>query len=274
MEKLQIPFLIVALIGAGTAFLFYLYSLWFSQITLKKIAKFITIVSLVMITMVIGLRTMVMGALPLTNMFEFGLFFVWAIILVYLIIEQKFAVSASSLFVLPIAILLLIWLLNLDSSIRPAMPALRSNWLVVHVLTAVVAYGAFAISFALSLMYLFQDWLINKKSKNKIISILPSLEILDEISYKITFIGMPFLTIMMVTGAVWAEYTWGSYWSWDPKETWALITWFIYSAYLHVRFLAGWKGRRAAMLSILGFLAVIFTFIGVTYLLPGIHSYA
>lgn len=200
-------------------------------------------------------------------------FFVWAITLVFIVIQYKFDLSVAALFVFPISILLLLFLLNLDVTIRPAMPALRSKWLIIHVLTAVCAYGAFAMSFALSLMYLLKDWLINRNSSGKIARILPKLELLDELSYKVIFLGMPALTIMLVTGAVWAEYSWGRYWSWDPKETWALITWFIYSAYLHIR-LRGWKGKKAAVLSIIGFLAVIFTFLGVSYLLPGIHSYA
>lgn len=139
-------------------------------------------------------------------------------------------------------------------------------------LRRVVAYGSFALSFAVSVAYLlkdkkevdFQSWFSQE---------LPALKVLDEISYKLIFIGLPFLTIMLVTGAVWAEYAWGAFWSWDPKETWALITWLVYAAYLHTRFLKGFKGKRAAWLSVLGFAAVIFTFFGVSYLLPGMHSY-
>jgi cytochrome c-type biogenesis protein CcsB len=219
------------------------------------------------------MRAVLINGLPLRNIFEFGLFFVWAITLVFLIIQYKFDLSVAALFVLPINILLLLFLVNLDVTIRPAMPALRSKWLIIHVLTAVLAYGAFAVSFALSIMYLLKDWVTEKKPSGKLAAVLPKLELLDDLSYKVIFIGMPALTIMLVTGAVWAEYSWGRYWSWDPKETWALITWFIYSAYLHIR-LRGWKGKKAAILSIIGFLAVIFTFLGVSYLLPGIHSYA
>ena len=152
------------------------------------------------------------------------------------------------------------------------MPALRSYWLAVHVSAAVIAYGSFAISFAVSIAYLLKD----KKEvdfHSRLNTQLPALKVLDDISYQLIFVGLPFLTIMLVTGAVWAEYAWGAFWSWDPKETWALITWLVYAAYLHTRFLKGFKGKRAAWLSVLGFVAVIFTFFGVSYLLPGMHSY-
>ena len=127
------------------------------------------------------------------------------------------------------------------------------------------------MSFAVSIAYLIKD----KKQHDDASRVqeLPALKVLDEASYKLIFIGVPFLTIMIVTGAVWAEYAWGSFWSWDPKETWALITWLVYALYLHTRFMKGFKGKRAAWLSVLGFAAVIFTFFGVSYLLPGMHSY-
>lgn len=173
---------------------------------------------------------------------------------------------------LPIVIVLCGWMLNIDMRVMPIAPALRSYWLSFHVSAAVIAYGTFALSFALSIAYLVKENTVKKQVgvEEKAAS---ELKVLDEVSYKMVFIGLPFLTIMLITGAVWAEYAWGSFWSWDPKETWALITWLVYAIYLHARFMKGWKGRRAAVLSILGFAAVIFTFVGVSYLLPGMHSY-
>ena len=273
MENLQTPLLIITLVGYLLAVGLYIVNFFVPKIIVGKLARLITVLSLVFNTLVLVVRTILIGTLPLTNLFEFGLLFSWAIIITYLIVDYKYDLSALGIFALPIAILLLLWLTTIDGSVRPIMPALRSNWLFFHVLTAVLAYGAFALSFALSLMYLLKDWLINKGMENPLIKALPSLELLDEVTYKIIFIGLPFQTIMLVTGAVWAEYSWGSYWSWDPKETWALITWFIYAAYLHVRLMAGWKGKKAAYISILGFMALLFTFIGVSYLLPGAHSY-
>lgn len=273
MENLQTPLLVATLLVYLLAFAFYFLTFIYSKESLKSFARILTLVAFVINTGLLVIRGILISGLPLRNLFEFGLFFVWAIILVFLFIEYKFDLSVAALFVLPIVILLLLFLVNLDVTVRPAMPALRSKWLIIHVLAAVLAYGAFAMSFALSLMYLSKDRLAAKNPNNRLVSILPRLELLDELAYKVIFVGMPALTIMLVTGAVWAEYSWGRYWNWDPKETWALITWFIYSAYLHIR-LRGWKGKKAAVLSIIGFVAVIFTFLGVSYLLPGIHSYA
>ncbi|KUO52814.1 MAG: hypothetical protein APF76_02445 [Desulfitibacter sp. BRH_c19] len=274
MESLQTPIMTISIIGYTLALLIYVLCFILSKAYLKKLARICTIGAFVMTTVLLGIRTVLTGTLPLTNLFEFGLFFVWGIAAVFIIIDYKYDLWTTGIFVLPIAIVLLIWLFTLDTSVRPMMPALRSNWLFVHVLSAAVAYGAFAVSFALSIMYLLKDWLLSQNANNKIIGTLPSLELIDEISYKVVFIGMPFLTIMLVTGAIWAEFSWGSYWSWDPKETWALITWLIYAAYLHVRLMRNWRGKKAAVLSIIGFGAVLFTFLGVSYLLPGIHSYA
>ncbi|KJS23315.1 MAG: hypothetical protein VR72_01920 [Clostridiaceae bacterium BRH_c20a] len=273
MESLQTPFMVALLVAYVLAFMFYFITFIYAKVALKNTAKLLIVLAFVLNTGLLVIRGLLISGLPLRNLFEFGLFFIWAITLVFLFIEYKFDLSVSALFVLPIVILLLLFLVNLDVTVRPAMPALRSKWLIIHVLTAVLAYGAFAISFALSVMYLVKDWLGGENSPNRLASIMPRLELLDELSYKVIFLGMPALTIMLVTGAVWAEYSWGRYWSWDPKETWALVTWFVYSAYLHIR-LRGWKGKKAAIISIVGFMAVIFTFLGVSYLLPGIHSYA
>jgi len=273
MENLQTPFLVALVVAYVLAFSFYFITFIYGKTGLKNPAKLLTIFAFVLNTALLVIRGFLISGLPLRNLFEFGLFFVWTITLVFLFVEFKFDLSVSALFVLPIAILLLLFLVNLDVTVRPAMPALRSKWLIIHVLTAVLAYGAFAMSFALSIMYLVKDGLGGENSPNRLVNIMPRLVLIDELSYKVIFIGMPALTIMLVTGAVWAEYSWGRYWSWDPKETWALVTWFIYSAYLHIR-MRGWKGKKAALLSIVGFLAVIFTFLGVSYLLPGIHSYA
>ncbi|MEW6624341.1 MAG: c-type cytochrome biogenesis protein CcsB [Bacillota bacterium] len=273
MESLQIPVMIITLIVLILSFLLYMVSFLNNRQSLKQTARFTVVAAFILNTILLMKRTVLAGTLPLSNLFEFGLFFVWAVLLVFLVIEYKYEMAGSGIFVLPVAIILLFWLFSHDHAIRPMMPALRSPWLFVHVLTAVIAYGAFAVSFTMAVMYLLKDYLLGANYKSILIKVLPSLDLLDELTYKITFIGLPFHTIMLVTGAVWAEFSWGRYWSWDPKETWALITWLIYAVYLHVRLMRGWKGKRAAILAILGFLAVIFTFIGVSYLLPGQHSY-
>jgi len=160
---------------------------------------------------------------------------------------------------------------GVESKITPLVPALQSNWLTIHVTTCFFGYASFAVSFGISILYLIRE----KKDVQKSVQAtwLPSASTLDEINYKSIVIGFPMLTLGIITGAAWANYAWGSYWSWDPKETWSLITWFIYAASLHARFTRGWRGKKAAVLSIGGFAAVLFTYFGVNYLISGLHSY-
>ncbi|NWF91994.1 MAG: c-type cytochrome biogenesis protein CcsB [Syntrophaceae bacterium] len=210
------------------------------------------------------------GYVPLSNMYESLIFFSWTIVLIYLILEFKYKQRIIGLFVTPfafLAIALTSIIPGVSPRITPLVPALQSNWLTIHVTTCFFGYAAFAVSFGISILYLIRD-------KNSGLSRwLPSSEILDEINYKSIVIGFPMLTLGIITGAAWANYAWGSYWSWDPKETWSLITWFVYAAFLHARFTRDWRGRKTAILSVIGFSAVLFTYFGVNYLISGLHSY-
>jgi cytochrome c-type biogenesis protein CcsB len=160
---------------------------------------------------------------------------------------------------------------NVTSRIQPLIPALQSNWLITHVITCFFGYAAFAIAFGLAFMYLIKG-LDRAEASSVFFRLLPNRDILDELLYHSVVIGFIFLTLGIITGSVWAYSAWGSYWSWDPKETWSLITWLIYAAMLHSRFMRGWRGKRMAIMSIIGFASVIFTYFGVN-LLPGLHSY-
>lgn len=215
------------------------------------------------------------GYVPLSNMYESLVFFSWTIVLVYLILEFKYRQKIIGVFVTPfafLAIALTSIIPGIDAKITPLVPALQSNWLAIHVITCFLGYAAFAVSFGISILYLVQDK--RGRGKEEGSKWLPSTSVLDEINYKSIVIGFPMLTLGIVTGAAWANYAWGSYWSWDPKETWSLITWFVYAAFLHARFTRDWRGRKAAILSIIGFSAVLFTYFGVNYIISGLHSYA
>jgi cytochrome c-type biogenesis protein CcsB len=166
--------------------------------------------------------------------------------------------------------------LGLNSGIEPLVPALQSNWLLYHVITCFLGYAAFAVACGISIMYLIKASGESESSTSQaggILSMFPSIRILDDLNYKSIMIGFPLLTLGIVTGAAWANYAWGTYWSWDPKETWSLIVWFIYAAFLHARITRGWVGKRAAWLSIIGFSATIFCYLGVNLFLSGLHSY-
>jgi len=214
------------------------------------------------------------GYIPLANMYESLIFFSWAIVLVYLIVDIRYhqrtvGVIASCLAAVAIAATSLVP--GVTSDIRPLIPALQSNWLSIHVITCFFGYAAFAIAFGVSVAYMIQSK--RESTSRGPLAWLPSSGTLDEINYKSIVIGFPMLTLGIITGAAWASYAWGSYWSWDPKETWSLITWFIYAAFLHARYTHAWRGKKTAFLSIVGFCAVIFTYIGVNFLLAGLHAY-
>ena len=219
-----------------------------------------------------------MGHAPLSNLYESVVFFAWTIILIYGIIELKYKYRVIGAFVLPFALLGMAWAqLGLNSGIEPLVPALQSNWLLYHVITCFLGYAAFAVACGISIMYLIKAKAEGDTTSDvqagSVIGMFPSIRILDDLNYKAIMIGFPLLTLGIVTGAAWANYAWGTYWSWDPKETWSLIVWFIYAAFLHARITRGWVGKRAAWLSIIGFAATIFCYLGVNLFLSGLHSY-
>ena len=214
------------------------------------------------------------GYVPLSNMYESLIFFSWTIVLVYLILEFKYQQKIIGVFVTPfafLAIALTSIIPGIDAKIIPLVPALQSNWLTIHVTTCFLGYASFAVSFGISILYIISEK--KEDPKEGLLKWLPATPVLDEINYKSIVIGFPMLTLGIITGAAWANYAWGSYWSWDPKETWSLITWFIYAAFLHARLTRDWRGKRTAILSIVGFIFVLFTYFGVNYLISGLHSY-
>jgi len=263
----------------GLAAFLYVTAWIFKKEPLGKLAWWVTALAVAGNTTGIVMRwvesyQMGIGHAPLSNMYESLVFFAWTIGIIYLFVERRYKNAIIGVFATPLAFLAIAYASlspNISDRIQPLIPALKSNWLIAHVITCFFGYAAFAIAFGLSLMYLLR--LRSKQGQNTLMNLLPSLHVLDELSYRMILFGFLFLSIGIITGAVWANSAWGTYWSWDPKETWSLITWFIYATLLHARNMRGWQGKRIAYLSILGFLAVLFTYFGVNYL-PGLHSYA
>lgn len=259
-----------------------MYWLWLGtrKNVVGHLATFLAGIGLVGNIVALVLRWIITNRPPLSNGYEFILTFCLGIVVVYLFAEFRYKLKALGSFIMPIPFLLLVFIImKMGPAERVATaipPALKSQWLTFHVFTAMLAYGAFAISFGLGVMYLIKEakGSSGKKSRESLVDRFPEANVLDELGYKIIGFAFPMLTLCIVTGAIWANYAWGTYWSWDPKETWSLITWIIYAAYLHARLMYGWKGKKAAWLAIFGFVAVLFTFFGVNYLLPGLHSYA
>ena len=209
------------------------------------------------------------GRLPLTNQYEFAAAFAWGIALCFLIFVKKYRFDALGMVVAPLVFLVAGYAFMLNRDINSLMPALQSGWLGFHVCTAIVAYGSFGVAFGIALFFLLKGRL-----KGSLAERVPDEKTLDTLIYRAVALGFLFLTLCMITGAIWAKRAWGSYWSWDPKETWSLITWIIYAIFLHLRLRGTVTGKKAAVLAVAGFLCVIFTYVGVNMLLHGLHSYA
>lgn len=347
----------IAYILAMVAYIAYLA---FRNSSLGVVATSITVVGFLSHTMAFIFRWKefydigqmgILRAIPLTNLYESLIFFVWCLILGYLIIEWKYKNRSFGAFITPIAgmALAFIDISGMDKAIHPLIPALQSNWLLAHVTMSFTSYAAFAISFATSMMYLVVttdnkksgayifwtvalgvfsavliamgiDFLVFKAGvrtpesfiqsylfkatyrnssgvvslvsylataafifviwnygyilRNIINSFSLSSDLLDDLTYKSVAVGFPIFTLGgLIFGAIWADQAWGRYWSWDPKETWSLITWFVYAFYLHARFLRGWRGTKIAVVAVIGFVCTVFTYLGVNLMLSGLHSY-
>ena len=237
-----------------------------SSSTLATYGTLLAWLAFAFLTACLVFRTVATGHGPFANMYEFSVAFAWGVLGGYLYFERRYHQRVLGLIALPIAALMMLYATTIPSTIEPLVPALQNNLLLtVHVAVAIVAYGTFTVAFAAAVLYLVQPEGGRKG--------LPKPELLDEIGYKAVVVGFPFLTLTIVLGAVWADVAWGSYWSWDPKETASLVTWLIYGAYLHARVVRGWRGNRAAWLLVLGFAATLFTYFGNLFF-GGLHSYS
>jgi cytochrome c-type biogenesis protein CcsB len=271
------------LLGITTfAYLFsaaaYIALLMFRVPRLGLLATTATAVALAVNTAGIGLRwleshQMGIGYAPLSNMYESLVFFAWSIAVVYLWLEFTYKNRFLGAFAMPFAAIAMGLAEMKNPEIRPLIPALQSNWLIAHVVTCFIGYAAFAVACGFGLLYLLKNSSGMNRAAKRFLEQFPSMKIIDAILHKILLFGFLWLTAGIITGAIWANSAWGTYWSWDPKETWSIITWFIYAAALHFRFTKGWGGQKIAWFSIIGFASVMFTYYGVNFLLSGLHSY-
>lgn len=261
---------------------FYLGLLIFKNKKIGKIGLFLAVIGILVQTVALGLRwkesyDIGIGHAPLTNMYESLVFFAWCITLFYIFLEIKFKARVLGAFVMPFSVAAMAYASfakGINQEISPLIPALQSNWLIAHVVTCFIGYGAFTVAGGLGLMYLIKKSADSKGvNKDSLTGSLPELKIIDDLIHKTIVFGFMWLTAGIITGAIWANEAWGTYWSWDPKETWSIITWFLYASTLHARFTRGWSGSRIAWLAILGVVSVFFTYFGVNFLLSGLHSY-
>jgi len=262
------------------AFVLYLFRMILGKEFWGKLASLAALVGLLAHTTALVIRWVAsydlgIGRAPLTNFYESLIFFAWTIAFLYLLMEWRLKNRSLGAFVLPAAFLIMAYASiapGINNRIEPLIPALQSNWLTSHVLTCFLGYAAFTVSFALGVMFLLKRLASGKSRPGLFFRLLPDDDIIDELIDQCTILGVVFLALGIVTGSVWAHYAWGSYWSWDPKETWSLITWLVYAGMLHARLVRGWRGKRMAVLSIVGFGCVLFTYLGVNFL-PSLHSY-
>ena len=214
-----------------------------------------------------------MRYLPVTSLPQSLSFFAWTIMLAYLIFQWRFNIRILGAFVSPLAVFFMLLSPAIPSHIVPQIPIFKSMWFMAHISFVFLSNAMFAIAFCAGIMYLIQEKQIKQKKLGTLFRRLPSLEKLDKTNYICLIIGFPLLTTGLITGFIYANHVWHGYWHWDPKEIFALVTWSIYAVLLHERLAVGWRGRRAAILAIVGFIAVIVTFLGVNLFLKGHHFY-
>ncbi len=241
---------------------------WIISLFHRKLSGFTPVllaIGWLLLFLSIIVRALITGHGPFSNMYEFSLAFAWGIVLLGLIFWWRSKIDLLIGIVSIFSLIIMIFAVTLSSRVISLIPALQQSVLLsLHVTAAVIAYGAFAVSFGTAIFYLIGQ---NNHSR-----FLPEIEVLDRVGYQAVLIGFPFMTITIILGAIWANIAWGRFWGWDPKETASLITWLIYTGYLHARVTRGWRGKKSAIFLIAGFCAVLFTFFG-NYIFQGLHSY-
>ena len=262
------------------------------------------IIANLLLFFILGSRWIVAGYFPLSNLYESLLFLTWTLLTIYLYVENKTKSKLMGAVLIPVA-LLINGFANLTLSpdmqkASPLVPALQSNWLMMHVSMMMLSYATLIMGSLLCILFLviskyqevdlqivdesslplynvmldyYETNLFSPSDEISELGKLKLLQSLDNWSYRIIGLGFPFLTIGIIAGGVWANEAWGSYWSWDPKETWALITWIIFATYLHSRITKGWEGKKTAILGGLGFFIIWICYLGVNFLGKGLHSY-
>ena len=225
--------------------------------------------------LVLLFRWLIAGYFPLSNLYESLLFLNWSLLFVLLFTEVKLKTRLIGAILIPIVVLILSFagfiLPQPMQMMTSLVPSLQSRWLMMHVSMMMLSYSTIILGSLFSILFLILENLNkNNKIKNNYNQLLENIDIW---SYRTIGIGFPFLTIGIIAGAVWANEAWGAYWSWDPKETWALITWLFFASYIHARLTKGWIGRKAAIIGSLGFFVVWICYLGVNFLGQGLHSY-
>jgi len=240
-----------------------------------RIGVALTVIGFVLSVTGVVLRGLSAGRPPWGNMFEFTITAMVLVVGVYLILVWRVGLRWLGL---PVTLLAAVGnglaITVFYVAVAPLVPALHSVWFVIHIVAAAISGAAFNIGGLMSILYLVKSRAEDRGTVRGYLGLLPTSRRIDELAYRFHAFAFPLWTFTVAAGAIWAEYAWGRYWGWDPKETWALVTWVIYACYLHARSTAGWRGKRAAGIAIVGLTSFWFNFIGINLLVSGLHSYA
>jgi len=270
----ELVFYKIAILFYIAASLAYLLFLLLSSGSSAPIAFWCAAAGFVAHSLSILHRAIFSGFFPLATPFDAVSCFAWIVVGIFIVVRYRDPSPIFGSIAIPLAAVLMLFGSTLAYQVdQPLVPILRSWWLPIHVTLALAGNAVFALMAVGGLMYIFQERLIKRKRLGRLHKLLPSLEILDSINRRGLPLGFFFLTLGIISGALWAGSVWGYYWTWDPKETWSLITWFAYAAMVHQRAALGWRGKKAALLAILGFVLVMFTFFGVSLLMGGHHAF-
>lgn len=263
----------LTLASYGIATLMYLIWLLRTSEGTGSIARKVLIAGCIMHQLAILHRYVNYGHFQITNMHDALSFCGLAIVCIYLVFENRYKVTALGSFVTPVVFLMMLGSSALATDLGPLDPGLQNSWIYIHTMLAFGSYALFTISGGAAVIYLLLSHLLKTKHLGQIVEKLPSLEKLDDIGQRCLNTGFPMLTITLIIGSLVATQRWGSYWSWDPKQIWSLLIWSVYALLLNGRLILGWRGKRAALLSLIGIFLLMFGFIVINLWFPGLHSF-
>jgi cytochrome c-type biogenesis protein CcsB len=229
----------------------------------------LTVCGLLGNTLAIVVRLYKAGSFSIVDNTDFLLSFTWFAVFTGLLVIWRYRLKIIGIVLLSMVFALLVYVLATLEPVTAPLSFYGGDWLIGYLLTTAMSYGIFAVAFAVGVIYLMKDYLSKTNPRGILTQGLPALELLEELSYKIICYGFPIFSLSIAFGAVWANNLQGQYWDWTPKETWSFISWFAYVAYFHSRRLHGWRGTRSAWMAVMSFMAILFTFFGVSYFLPG-----
>lgn len=264
------PFLTIVVYMLGAAC--YLIYLFFQRDVLQRAGLLFLAVGFAAQSVQIVCAMVSAARLPAGNLHETLYLVAWAVVGAYLLLQVKFRIKILGIYVAPLAIFILLAATQFPRETSPPDNLLINLWLIVHIGTVLAGDAAFVLAAGVGALYLIQERTIKNKRHGFFFKRLPSLELLDSTGHACILGGFTLLTIGLITGMILARIVWGRFWGWDPKETWSAITWLFYAVLLHERLAVGWRGRRAAIMALGGLVVLLFTFLGVNFLLSGHHG--